>query len=87
MFLTNLDLLQKSFSSIHGTGSPAHPTRKNKSCGMAGEPVLNIFARGLLINEKLVKSLIKQLGNLFKELCEYVRAVSHCLQCERHARC
>ncbi|MEG5053668.1 hypothetical protein, partial [Microcoleus sp. B13-B6] len=29
-----LDLLQKSFSSIDGTGSSAHPTRKNNSCGM-----------------------------------------------------
>ena len=63
------------------------PQEKINLVGWAGEPVLNIFARGLLINEKLVKSLIKQLGNLFKELCEYVRAVSHCLQCERHARC
>ena len=43
-----IDLLQKSFSSIHGTGSPAHPTRKNKSCGMGILPVLIIFARGLM---------------------------------------
>lgn len=34
------------------------------------------------MNEKLVKSLIKPLGDLLKELCEYVRAVSRYLQCE-----
>ena len=43
-----LDLLQKSFSSIDGTGSGAHPTRVIFSCGMGILPVLFIFARGLL---------------------------------------
>jgi hypothetical protein len=32
-------------------GQDAHPTRKNKSCGMGILPVLIIFARGSLIME------------------------------------
>jgi len=43
-----LDLLQKSFSSIDGTGSSAHPTRVIFFVGWAEEPVQFIFARGLI---------------------------------------
>jgi hypothetical protein len=44
-----LDLLQKSFSSIDETGSPAVPQDLFFLVGWAGEPVLIIFARGLLV--------------------------------------
>jgi hypothetical protein len=40
--------LQKSFSSIDGTGSSAHPTRVIFFVGWAEEPVQFIFARGLI---------------------------------------
>ena len=47
-----IDLLQKSFSSIHGTGKMPIPQEKINLVGWAGEPVLIIFARGLMFWEK-----------------------------------
>ena len=42
---TIIDLLQKSFSSIDGTGSSAHPTRVIFSCGMGRRARPNYFCK------------------------------------------